>query len=116
MDEIRVKSILLPPDPADGFRVFVDRQLPGGVTLDAAVVHLWLGEIAPSLRLQKWYRNDRSRWEPFLERYHTEIDGNSDSVTRLFNEAQGRPITLLFAANDVRCNTAVALKRYLDGI
>ncbi|MBX3061215.1 MAG: DUF488 family protein [Anaerolineae bacterium] len=115
MITIHIKSIYLEPTPDDGFRVLVDRQLPPGLTLESARVDLWLGEIAPSPRLQKWFRNDRDKWDEFVENYYAELDGNSTAVTRLFQEAPADRITLLFTAKDARYNTAVALKRYLEG-
>jgi len=50
-----------------------------------------------------------------LERYHAELDENSEALLLLFNAAHSERITLVFSGRDVRCNTAVALKRYLDG-
>jgi len=115
MITLHIKSIFLEVEESDGFRVLVDRQLPPGVTRESAHVDLWLGEIAPSPRLQKWFREDREKWDEFVENYYQELDDNSTAVTRLFQEALGENITLLFTAKDARYNTAVALKRYLEG-
>jgi uncharacterized protein YeaO (DUF488 family) len=115
MYTIQTKSIYLPPVAEDGFRVLVDRQLPPGMTAVSAQIHLWLGEIAPSPRLQKWFHDDRAKWVEFLESYYAELDENSAAITRLFQEATGEQITLLFTAKDARFNTAVALKQYLEG-
>jgi uncharacterized protein YeaO (DUF488 family) len=115
MFSLHIKSIYLEPAAEDGFRVLVDRQLPPGLTREAAQVDLWLGEIAPSSRLQRWFRDDREKWDEFVQSYYTELDDNSTAVTRLFQEARGDHITLLFTAKDTRYNTAVALKRYLEG-
>jgi uncharacterized protein YeaO (DUF488 family) len=115
MYTMQTKSVYLPPTPEDGFRVLVDRQLPPGMTAVTAQIHLSLGEIAPSLRLQKWFHDDRAKWEEFVESYHAELDENSEAVTRLFQEANNEQITLLFTAKDARYNTAVALKQYLEG-
>ncbi|MCL4261887.1 MAG: DUF488 family protein [Anaerolineae bacterium] len=115
MITVHIKSIYLEPSPDDGFRVLVDRQLAPGLTQESARIDLWLGEIAPSPRLQKWFRNDREKWDEFVESYYRELDDNSTAVTRLFQQAAGDHITLLFTAKDARYNTAVALKRYLEG-
>lgn len=115
MITVHLKSIYLEPSPDDGFRVLVDRQLPTGMTPESARVDLWLGEIAPSPRLQKWFRNDREKWDDFVTSYYDELDENGTAITRLFQEAIGDTITLLFVAKDARYNTAVALKRYLEG-
>lgn len=119
MITLQTKSIYLEPEPADGFRVLVDRLLPAGVTEASAQVDLWLGEIAPSPRLHKWYRGDREKWADFVAGYFAELDDNSSAVTRLFQEATQQShsshITLLFTAKDARFNTAVALRAYLEG-
>lgn len=115
MMTLHIKSIFLEVEESDGFRVLVDRQLPPGITQESAHIDLWLGEIAPSPRLQKWFRGDRAKWDEFVENYYNELDDNSTAVTRLFQEARGDRITLLFTAKDARTNTAVALKRYLAG-
>ena len=115
MITLQIKSIYLESAIEDGFRVLVDRQLPPGITRESARIDLWLGEVAPSPRLQKWFRDDREKWDEFVESYFTELDENSTAVTRLFQVATGDCITLLFTAKDARYNTAVALKRYLEG-
>jgi uncharacterized protein YeaO (DUF488 family) len=115
MVDIFVKSVHAQPEAKDGFRVMVDTQFPPGLNAESTKIDLWLGQIAPTTRLQKWFRDDRDKWDDFLERYHSELDENGAALTTLFNEAAQQPITLVFAGKDVRCNTAVALKRYLDG-
>lgn len=115
MMEILVKSVLAEPEAADGFRVMVDTHFPQGRNTENAGIDLWLGRVAPTARLQKWFRDDREKWSEFLGRYHAELDDNREALLLLFNTAHGDRITLVFSGRDVRCNTAVALKRYLDG-
>ena len=115
MVEIMVKSVHAAPEQSDGFRVMVDTQFPKGKNAKNAGIDLWLGQVAPTARLQKWFRDDRDKWDDFLDRYHAELDENNEAIMILFNEALAERITLVFAGNDLRYNTAVALKRYLDG-
>lgn len=112
---ITIKRIYDQSAPEDGFRVLVDRQWPRGVSQEAAQIDLWLGDIAPSPSLRKWFNHDPNRWDGFLDRYFVELDASSQVVTELFQQAAGRNITLLFAAKDIRHNHAVALKMYLEG-
>lgn len=116
-DEITLKLKRIYDDPAstDGFRVLVDRLWPRGVSKEDAQLDLWLGDIAPSPGLRKWFNHDPSRWDEFIERYHAELDERPEVITELFQKATTSPITLLFAAKDVRHNHALALKMYLDG-
>lgn len=118
MFTIYAKSIYLDPAPDDGFRVLVDRQLPPGKTAVDSQIDLWLGQIAPNPRLQKWFGDDRDKWDKFIEDYHQELDQNSEAVTTLFeaaNQSNQARITFVFCGKDVRFNTAVALKTYLEG-
>ena len=66
---IQIKRIYDEPASTDGFRVLVDRLWPRGVSKEAAQLDLWLGDIAPSNSLRKWFNHDPNRWEPFLDRY-----------------------------------------------
>lgn len=116
-DEIslQLKRIYDDPAPADGFRVLVDRLWPRGVSKEDALIDLWLGDIAPSPGLRKWFNHDPARWNDFLDRYFAELDENPQAVTELFQKTTSGKITLLYAAKDVQHNHAVALKMYLEG-
>ena len=116
-DEItlKLKRIYEDPAPEDGFRVLVDRLWPRGVSKEEARLDLWLGGIAPSPRLRKWFNHDPARWEEFVDRYFTELDEQPEQITELFQKATTSAITLLFAAKDVKHNHAAALKMYLEG-
>ncbi len=116
-DEIslQLKRIYDEPSPADGFRVLVERHMPGDISQEAARIDLWLGGIAPSPSLRKWFNHDPARWQEFLDRYHAELDEKPELITELFQKATTNQITLLFAARDERHNHAAALKLYLEG-
>jgi len=116
-DEItlQLKRIYDVPDPTDGFRVLVDRLWPRGVSKEDARLDLWLGDIAPSPGLRKWFNHNPARWDEFIDRYHAELDERPDVITELFQKATSGKITLLYAAKDVQHNHAAALKIYLEG-
>ena len=116
MISIVTKSIQDEPHANDGFRVLVDRNMPKGLNEASARVDLWLGGIAPSPRLHKWYRHDPAKWDQFLGRYFDELDENNVMVTELFQKMSGERITLLYTGQDAELNTAVALKQYLEGV
>lgn len=113
MEGIRTKRVYEPPDPSDGHRVLVDRLWPRGLTKERASVDVWLRDIAPSDGLRKWFGHVPERWEEFKRRYHAELDGNPDAVSRLRGMMEDGPVTLLFGAKDELRNQAVALKEYL---
>jgi uncharacterized protein YeaO (DUF488 family) len=114
MKSIRTKRVYEPPDPSDGQRVLVDRLWPRGLTKERARVDVWLRDIAPSDGLRKWFGHVPERWEEFKRRYHRELDGNGDAVSRLRAMVRDGPVTLLFGAKDEERNQAIALKEYLE--
>ncbi len=113
MIDIRLKRVYEVAAKDDGTRVLVDRIWPRGMTKTAARADLWLKEVAPSTDLRKWFNHDRAKWESFKQRYHAELAANSETVATLLELTKKGRITLLFSAQDVECNQAVALREYL---
>jgi uncharacterized protein YeaO (DUF488 family) len=113
---IQIKRIydLLGDD--DGLRVLVDRLWPRGMTKEKASVDVWAKELAPTTGLRQWFGHDASKFGEFRSRYLKELDDKGDDVRKLFDDANGSPLTLLFAARDRSCNHAVVLLDYLNGM
>jgi uncharacterized protein YeaO (DUF488 family) len=110
---IKVKRIYEPPDRHDGFRVLVDRIWPRGVRKNEARIDLWLKDIAPSTELRRWFGHDPTRWAEFCRHYRAELKQHADALAMLRNNADGRVVTLLYAAHDSEHNNAVALANVL---
>lgn len=110
---LRIKRVYDPPATDDGYRVLVDRIWPRGLSKDVAQIDEWLKDVAPSTALRKWFGHDPEKWKEFLRRYFRELDAKPVAVTRLRTLARGQRVTLLFAAQDIDHNNAVALKAYL---
>ena len=113
---MQVKRVYEPPSSDDGVRILVDRLWPRGLTKAGAAVDLWLKYIAPSLTLRRWFNRDPSRWAEFERRYAEELDRKTAAIAALAGAARRGRVTLLFAARDIRHNTAVALHAYLTQI
>jgi len=112
---VRVRRVYDPPEPADGFRVLVDRLWPRGLTKEAARVDLWARELAPSHGLRRWFGHDPSRWEEFRRRYREELQRPEvqEALAELVKRARAGNVTLLFGARDERHNNAVVLAEVL---
>ncbi len=68
--EIKLKRVYDPVSPADGFRVYVDRLWPRGLSHETFHYDLWDKDIAPSDGLRKWFHADpEGRWQEFERRY-----------------------------------------------
>lgn len=112
---ISVKRIYEPAEPADGYRVLVDRLWPRGLPKATAALDLWARELAPSTTLRRWFGHDPARWDGFRHRYAGELDALAEQWRPLAERATRHAVTLLYGARDDEHNNAVALKAYLDG-
>lgn len=110
---VKIKRIYLPPEPADGHRVLVDRLWPRGVKKEAAALDEWNKNVAPSPELRIWFGHDPAKFAQFSERYTTELQHNP-AAADLRTAAKSQTVTLLYAAKDEQHNHAVVLKRFLD--
>ncbi len=113
--KIQIKRIYDPPGDDDGLRILVDRLWPRGVKKKEARVDVWAKELAPTTELRKWFNHDASKFSEFRSRYLKELDDKDHVVRKLFEDANGRTLTLLFAARDRSCNHAIVLFEYLNG-
>lgn len=111
--KIRTKRVYEPATPADGVRFLVDRLWPRGIKKDALRNDGWLKEVAPSDGLRRWFNHNPARWLEFRRRYFAELDQRADALRPILNAARHGPVTLLFAARDVKFNQAMALRDYL---
>jgi uncharacterized protein YeaO (DUF488 family) len=114
--DIQTKRIYEKVARNDGSRIYVDRLWARGLTKEAAHLDEWMKDIAPSDELRKWYHHDKGRWQEFKERYYRELEGKSELVRKLREEAQKKKVTLLFSAKNEECNNAIALKEYLENV
>ncbi len=110
---IYTKRIYEPANPADGYRVLVDRLWPRGVRKGQAALDHWARELAPSTRLREWLHEDMERWSEFCRRYRLELRTQSASLNALRKHAAERRVTLLYAAKDAQRNHAKVLREVL---
>ncbi len=110
-----VKRIYLPPAPADGSRILVERLWPRGLSKAGAAVDLWLRKATPSHELRRWFHAaPQARWPEFQRRYRAELQEAPEALAELHRQAAAGRVSLLFAARDEAHNSAVVLKAVLD--
>jgi uncharacterized protein YeaO (DUF488 family) len=112
---IRVKRVYEPGISRDGARFLVDRLWPRGVKRDVLRLAGRLKDVAPSDSLRRWFGHDPENWEEFRRCDFAELDRKAEAWCALLEAARVRPLTLLFGAQDLRHNNAVALEEYLEG-
>ena len=111
---LKLKRVYETPVSEDGIRILVERLWPRGLTKEKAMIDIWLKEIAPSTELRKWYNHIPERWPEFQRRYQSELQENDNVVRELKKKVDTTDVTLVFAAKDAVCNSAVVLRDVLE--
>lgn len=116
MPQIQVKRAYEPASPEDGFRIYVDRLWPRGMSHETFHYDLWDKEIAPSTDLRHWFHEDpEGRWEEFERKYRQELEDNP-GFPALREAIKGhRTVTLLYSSHDHERNNATVLRDVLLG-
>lgn len=112
--KIILKRAYDPASPDDGYRVYIDRLWPRGLSHETFRYDSWDKEIAPSTELREWFHQDPdSRWAEFEERYKEELLANPGFET-LKREIADKPVvTLLYSSRDHEHNNAVVVRNLL---
>lgn len=114
MTEFKLKRAYEPSDPSDGFRVYIDRLWPRGLSREEFLYNLWDKDISPSTELREWFHADpETRWPEFEEKYMAELKAMPamDALAKLLFTKP--TVTLLFSSRDVEHNNAVVVYNYL---
>lgn len=111
MTEYRLKRAYDAESPADGYRVYVDRLWPQGLSHATFHYDLWAKDIAPSTALREWFHADRTnRYDEFARRYMAELAANP-AFARLKGLLSAMPVaTLLYSSRDSLHNNAVIVR------
>lgn len=114
MQTIRLKRAYDPASPDDGYRVYIDRLWPRGLSHENFHYDWWDKEIAPSTELREWFHADpENRWDEFSKKYHDELLANPAFKT-LKNKLADKPkVTLLYSSRDPEHNNAVIVAKAL---
>lgn len=114
MQTIQIKRAYEPKSPQDGFRIYIDRLWPRGLSHENFHYDLWDKEIAPSTELREWFHADPNhRWDQFEDKYFAELK-NNPSFQQLKKLIEGKSkVTLLYSSHDEQHNNAVILEKAL---
>jgi uncharacterized protein YeaO (DUF488 family) len=110
---VRLKRAYDAPEPADGYRVLIDRLWPRGVSRARAQLDAWEKELAPSSGLRQWFGHAPERFDEFRARYIEELRGQRPLLTQLRRRARNGTLTLVYSAHDTEHNDAVVLAEVL---
>lgn len=114
MNEIKLKRAYEPASADDGYRVFVDRLWPRGLSHDTFHYDEWDKDIAPSDELRQWFHADPvDRWKEFERRYRVELEANP-AFAELKQRLASKPtVTLLYGSRDTVHNNAEVVEQEL---
>ena len=112
---IQIKRAYEPSLPTDGYRVYIDRLWPRGLSHETFHYDLWDKEIAPSTELREWFHQDSdNRWDEFEKRYKEELQQNP-AFTQLKADLVDKPVvTLLYSSHDQDHNNAIVVQQLLE--
>lgn len=111
---IRIKRAYEPASADDGYRVYIDRLWPRGLSHETFHYDLWDKQIAPTTELREWFHQaPDDRWEEFATRYTGELVANP-AFDSLKKELAGKgTTTLLYSSHDSVHNNAVIVAQLL---
>lgn len=111
---ICLKRAYDPQQPDDGFRIYVDRLWPRGLSHETFHYDLWDKAIAPSTELREWFHaNPSAEWDEFAHRYDAELTTNPAYASLLALIATKPKVTLLYSSRDTLHNNALVLRAKL---
>lgn len=112
--DIQLKRAYDPQNPDDGFRVYIDRLWPRGLSHETFHYDLWDKEIAPSTELREWFHADPVvRWPEFEKKYAAVLK-DTPAFQSLIAAIKDHPkVTLLYSSKDHDHNNAVVVRNLL---
>lgn len=112
---IQLKRAYDPEESTDGFRVYIDRLWPRGLSHETFHYDLWDKEIAPSTQLREWFHTDPDNlWKQFVTKYKAELSSNPTFDT-LRKTIEGKTtVTFLYSSHDREHNNAVVVKDMIE--
>lgn len=114
MTQYQLKRAYEPASSEDGFRVYIDRLWPRGLSHETFHYDLWDKDIAPSTELREWFHADPdNRWSEFETRYSKELETSPSFGALRHLLAQKSVVTLLYSSHDERHNNAIVVYNLL---
>ncbi|MDP4291074.1 MAG: DUF488 family protein [Bacteroidota bacterium] len=111
---IKIQRIYALKETDTGYKIFIDRLWPRGISKEKAIWDEWVKEISPSEELRKWFNHDPDKWEQFKQQYKSELSLKYDSLLKLKQlEQTYGSLVLLYAAKDEIHNNACVLRDFL---
>lgn len=116
MTELKLKRAYEQASPGDGYRIYIDRLWPQGLSHETFHYDLWEKDISPSTELREWFHADpESRWDEFVKKYEEELNNNPDFANFKQIVLSKPVVTLLYSSRNETHNNAVVVYNLLKG-
>ena len=114
MQTVQIKRAYEPENTEDGFRIYIDRLWPRGLSHENFHYDLWDKDISPSTQLREWFHQDPiNRWGQFEQKYMQELKQNP-AFQKLKEYISTKPkVTLLYSSHDEEHNNAIVVEKLL---
>lgn len=114
LQTIQLKRAYDPAAATDGYRIYIDRLWPRGLSHVTFHYDMWDKDIAPTTELREWFHADPAdRWDEFAARYTSELEANAAFATLRRTVAAHPVVTLLYSSHDHLHNNAVVVRDLL---
>ena len=114
MTNYLLKRAYSPAEASDGYRVYIDRLWPRGLSHETFQYDLWEKEISPSTELREWFHAaGDAAWPQFEKRYTEELAANPIMPKFIAELSQHRTVTLLYSSHDETQYNAIVLRDYI---
>lgn len=103
--------------PAQAYRILVDRVWPRGISKVRARLDQWSKAIAPTTELRKWFNHEDDKYSEFKAKYVEELNQNpatAEFLTLVRTQLKDEDVLFLYAAKNEPHNQAVVLKEYVE--
>ena len=110
MTTLKLKRAYEPAATDDGYRVYIDRLWPRGLSHETFHYDAWDKDIAPSDELRHWFHdNPDARWSEFESRYRAELKANP-AWSAFISSLETHPaVTLLYSSRNETENNAIVV-------
>lgn len=114
MTYLKLKRAYDPESPSDGFRVYIDRLWPRGLSHETFHYDAWDKEIAPTDALRhQFHENSDANWSDFEKEYVAELKANP-KLGGFVDELSSHPVvTLIYSSRNESENNAQVLRDFL---
>lgn len=114
MENLKLKRAYEPESSDDGYRIYIDRLWPRGLSHETFHYDMWDKDIAPSSELREWFHADpENRWDDFEKKYSAELISNPAFATLQKVVEEHPVVTLLYSSHDELHNNAVVVYNLL---